>query len=348
MSDTSSVPCVYLDRSTRPPAVEQQYIDKLLDYHLEPVQARFVVEMMYLGGVFLPSQADVWLSHHWAPFVAAKTSKERRSCRIRFLQDLFLSQGRRGPIAKSFVLKQDGVEYGRMESRSYYKLVGLQHARNARAMTEPVVVNRILLLDYIVRHPYLTWYGATRQKVALFGKSGGLAIEPRYLPRRIYRSNRPGVPDSVVNFPENLPVGLDDWHLVFLAPGTYDLTQSNILGALATHVDLFQQLRKRGYRVTVVVPFKKGHDLSRLSSRVKVVPPALEDRRALMRSFWQAFYSLANDRDFQLSDAMGRPVSPHRRLRDLVNRAESSTYAPAAPSEIVLHECADLPVYRVN
>ena len=347
VGDMASTQCVYLDRSTRPPAVEQNYIDNLLPYNLDPVQARFVAEMMYLGGVFLPSQADAWLSTHWGPFADAKTDKQRRSCRFRFLQDIFLSQGRRGPIAKSWVLKQDRVEYGRMESRSYYKLVGLEHSRNARAMTEPVVVNRILLLDYIVRHPEFTWYGSSKQKMALFGKDG-LNIGDRHLPQRRYESKHAGVPATVAYFVDNLPVGLGDWHVVFLAPGTFDKAPANIRTAVKTHRELFKRLRKRGFRVTVVVPYKKGHDLSFLSSMVEVKPPEVEDRRALMRSFWQVFYSLASDRDFQLSDALGKSVSTPRRLRELVHRAQSSTHAPAAPSELLFHECADLPVYRAN
>ena len=56
---------MYLDPGRRPPAVDPEHIKELHAFNLDADQARFAVEIMCLGSVFLPSQADVWLFREW-------------------------------------------------------------------------------------------------------------------------------------------------------------------------------------------------------------------------------------------------------------------------------------------
>ena len=137
---------MYLDPGRRPPAVDPEHIKELHAFNLDAVQARFAVEIMCLGSVFLPSQADVWLFREWPPFSLADTAEKRRTLRERFLTTLFHWQ-RELKLAQTYRLKQGGTEYGMINSFYHYQLVGLKNSYYDRPRGEADVVNHLLLYD---------------------------------------------------------------------------------------------------------------------------------------------------------------------------------------------------------
>ena len=187
MSSPIQRPSVYLDYDLRPAGVASEHITALRRLGIDELQAAFAARVMYLGSVFLPTHADVWLSQTTA-FSLDAPAHQRRSLRTRFLQDLFRSTNRLRPIAKRFRVPNIDLQYGRMDSRYHYELIGLQHSRYARVLDNTLAVARLMLFDFMIRHTEFTWYGATSQKVDLFKD---LDIPESVWPSRVYQSKRP-------------------------------------------------------------------------------------------------------------------------------------------------------------
>ena len=334
---------MYLDPGRRPPAVDPEHIKELHAFNLDAVQARFAVEIMCLGSVFLASQADVWLFREWPPFSLADTAEKRRTLRERFLTTLFHWQ-RELKLAQTYRLKQGGTEYGMINSFYHYQLVGLKNSYYDRPRGEAGVVNHLLLYDYIVRHPEFTWYGNSEKKIELFR---GLGIPFETWPHAVYRSTRPSVGPTYSYFVEKHPIGLGNWQVVFTSPGTFDRKQKTGMAIFTSHKKLFEALRQRGFWVTVVISYQKGQDISVFDSEPSVVGPQAADREALMRSFCREFLAVA----YQYGDDAGlKSLGGRRRIerRNSELLRDCNKYSPPAtgPMELILHECEALPVFR--
>ena len=335
---------MYLDPGRRPPAVDPEHIKELHAFNLDADQARFAVEIMCLGSVFLALQADVWLFREWPPFSLADTAEKRKTLRERFLTTLSHSQRELKPVAKTYRLKQGGTEYGMINSFYHYQLVGLKNSYYDRPRDDAGVVNHLLLYDYIVRHPEFAWYGNSQKKMELFH---GLGIPSDTWPHAVYQSTRPGVGPTYSYFSERHPIGLRNWHVVFTSPGTFDRKQKTGMAIFKSHKKLFAALRQRGFWVTVVISYQKGQDISAFDSEPSVVGPQAADREALMRSFWREFLAVSYQYgDDALLKLLGGRSRIERRNRELL--ADCNRYSPPAtgPMELILHECEALPVFR--
>ena len=314
---------MYLDPGRRPPAVDPEHIKELHAFNLDADQARFAVEIMCLGSVFLALQADVWLFREWPPFSLADTAEKRKTLRERFLTTLSHSQRELKPVAKTYRLKQGGTEYGMINSFYHYQLVGLKNSYYDRPRDDAGVVNHLLLYDYIVRHPEFAWYGNSQKKMELFH---GLGIPSDTWPHAVYQSTRPGVGPTYSYFSERHPIGLRNWHVVFTSPGTFDRKQKTGMAIFKSHKKLFAALRQRGFWVTVVISYQKGQDISAFDSEPSVVGPQAADREALMRSFWREFLAVAYQYgDDALLKLLGGRSRIERRNRERIRfRGEKS------------------------
>ena len=263
-------PSVFLDPDRVPPAVENRFVSRLEGFHFTHRQARFAAEAMYLGGVFLLSQTDAWLRHHWPQYAALTDSAERHSYCVRFLQPLFAPVGKLKPIASSFYLSSSTTKYAHCNSRYFYGVVGTPHSRYQKLDRNRLALTRLLNFDYVVRHPEYTWYGATAQKVALFESFG---VPKKVWPVRYYKAREgSSAPPSAAYFPDHNPIGISGWSLVFVVPVIYRLTPGNLRRMIDTYYGGFwRQLRRRGFRVTLV--FCQQPAPSRPFQILRVLPP---------------------------------------------------------------------------
>ena len=68
-------------------------------------------------------------------------------------------------------------------SKSVYQALGVENIRHRRKASKPVVMRRLLSLDFVLEHPGMNWLPAEPEKVEFFEKLG---LPLRLIPRRIY------------------------------------------------------------------------------------------------------------------------------------------------------------------
>ena len=64
-----------------------------------------------------------------------------------------------------------------------YRALGVENIRHRRKASKPVVMRRLLSLDFVLEHPGMNWLPAEPEKVEFFEKLG---LPRRLIPRRIY------------------------------------------------------------------------------------------------------------------------------------------------------------------
>lgn len=326
----------YLDPDRRPPTVEPARVQALCDEGVEPLQARFAALVMHLGGLFMRDHVDEWLSRHWKAFPDKGDERKRESFRMHFLQPLYQPVGRRKALAVTRCLPGKVVEprYGHFCSRHFYGVLGLPHCRYARNDDERSDrrVQRLLAFDYMVEHPEYTWYCLSQAREALFRS---LRLPESVLPARDYRGRHNAAPTVRVPFVHHVPVGVGDWSVVFVVPFPH-AGGGSLPQVCMTHRRLWQALRARGFRVTVVVAVKDNTPLPNL---IQGQGPTRADEEALVYGVWRYVLQLAVEfRDAEILAAQGGTDGVRRSYEDALRRVDRLVKAvPAAPMEIRHH-----------
>ena len=334
-------PSRYLDPDNRPPTVQQQAVAVLAEHGLDTDQAGFAARVMSLGSVFLPGHADVWLAQCRSDFSLDAPAHTRRSLRTCFLQAMFRGHERLRPIARRFAVPNVGIQYGRMDSRHYFELLGLPHSRYARVLDTYRAVSRLMLFDYVIRHPEYAWYGSAAQKEALFAS---LDVPRSAWPLRRYESKKAGVEPSYSYFPDHRPIGVGDWRVVFPFPLASDWAPGRARSPVDEYTKVFGELRRRGIQVSVVLCHKRG---SRLPEAVENPVRAVQDsdRRALVNQLWLYLLGMAAQfDDRRLIDAQGGFDAVRQRARRMSAELAANDTCSGRVPDLVLHECSDLPV----
>ena len=337
-------PSPYLDPARRPPGLPPDRVRAFVDLGYDEDLARFAVHVMYMGGVFLPEHTDFWLESNTVDFDLEVDARPRQSIRNAFLRPLFRDWNHIRAVAKAYRLNSvDSQQYGRLDSRYHYKLIGLPYSRYSRATNEQLVVARLMLYDYIVRHPDVTWYGSTDQKKDLFAS---LQVPQKFWPYHTFTSSKPGVPSTKVYFFDHQPVGLADWHFVFPFAAVMDRSPANLFGLVDTHKPLFSCLRSRGFAVTLVLCFKKGASLPPGVDRYfRAQVPA--DRLAHVETVWQYLLGLALEfQDEGILAAQGGHDGLRARHRESLARMSQLSPSQGQVFDLQKYECAALPIER--
>ena len=335
-------PPPHLDPASRPPTVSAAAARRLSAEGIGPLQARFAAEVMFLGGVFLPTQVDTWLLHHQPDYSSDLTPQQQLSYRTHFLQDLFRAQGRRLPVAKRYRLPDPEVEYGRMASRYYYTLLGQPNSRYARESTTQMVVNRLLLYDYVVTRPDLAWYGSEDRKKKLFL---ALDIDSDAWPSTRFGSRRSGAPSTVRYFADHQPIGLGEWAVYFPFAGVFD-RQGGLAQVVAGYAGLFDALRRRGFAPVLVFCAKAGAYVP-MRRLPEALPFRSHDHTAFVDALVRYLYRLAYaSEDDVLLDAHGGRRTVAARCDELRRRTEAWESADGRPVEVLVHTCPALPIER--
>ena len=330
----------YLDPDRRPPCVSPASVAALVDEGCEPAPARFAAEVMHLGGVFLPEHVDIRLPQVEPEFPPEAQPQERRSRRTLFLQSLFRPLGSLPAIAMVAEFPNIGVQYGRMHSRAHYSRIGISDSPYSRGTSQELVIDRLLVYDYIVRHTEFAWYGSTEQKMELFKELG---VPQPCWPYRCFKSAPPDGRGTVrYYFYDQPPIGIGDWQIVFPFAAGSDLGARGIATTLVRQKTLFRELRKWGYGVIVVICYKGGDSLPSLDEFA--VPAGCEDRRAFINTFFRCMCGLAIEfKDQPFLDAQGGLEVVRRRVQD-VARADERRKSPWQPREMRSHECRSVPI----
>ena len=205
------------------------------DRKLEPLgwtgrEAEWIALVCLHSGVFTRAQ----FCHYFGVW---------RSGAQRFVQTLL---DRRAAVETDVVAFNGGGKTCRISSNAIYRTLGVENIRHRRKASKPVVMRRLLSLDFVLEHPGMNWLPTEPEKVEFFEKLG---LPLRLIPRRIYY----GVAGSQKRyFALKLPLAVDPETATFayVDPGRSTDTELRSWGA--AHGALWDALRKKGRQVRVI------------------------------------------------------------------------------------------------
>ena len=162
---------------------------------------------------------------------------------LRFVKPLI---ERKQAVEVEWPIMNGGAKTCRISSKAIYRALGVENIRHRRQASNPVVMRRLLSLDFVLEHPGMNWLPAEPEKVEFFEKLG---LPRRLIPRRIYY----GVGGNQKRyFALKLPLAVDLETVTFayVDPGHQTDTELYCWGA--AHGPLWDALRKKGRQVRVL------------------------------------------------------------------------------------------------
>ena len=99
---------------------------------------------------------------------------------LRFVKALI---ERRAAVENESFMFSGGARPCRISSNAIYRALGVENIRHRRKASKPVLIRRLLSLDFVLQHPAMNWLPAEPEKVEFFEKLG---LPLHLLPRRIY------------------------------------------------------------------------------------------------------------------------------------------------------------------
>ena len=134
----------------------------------------------------------------------------------------------------------------RISGKPIYRALGVENIRHRRPARPPVMMRRLLSLDFILEHPGMNWLPAEPEKVAYFEDLG---LSRRLIPRRIYYGS---VGAQKRYFALKLPLAADADAVTFAYVDPGHPTDRELHSWGAAHGPLWDALRKKGRRVRVI------------------------------------------------------------------------------------------------
>ena len=167
----------------------------------------------------------------------------RRNRAFRFVQTLV---DRKAAVESKWPLLNGGAKTCRISSKAIYRALGVEDIRHRREASKPVVMRRLLSLDFVLEHPGMNWLPAELEKVEFFQKLG---LPRRLIPRRIYY----GVAGSQKRyFALKLPLAVDPKSVTFAYVDPGHATDTELHSWGAAHGPLWDALRMKGRQVRVI------------------------------------------------------------------------------------------------
>ena len=139
-----------------------------------------------------------------------------------------------------------GAKTCRISSKAIYRALGVENIRHRRKASKPVVMRRLLSLDFVLEHPGMNWLPAEAEKVEFFEKLG---LPLRLIPRRIYYGV---VGNQKRYFALKLPLAVDPETVTFAYVDPGHQTDRELYSWGAAHGPLWDALRKKGKQVRVL------------------------------------------------------------------------------------------------
>ena len=152
----------------------------------------------------------------------------------------------RAAVENKKITFSGGARPCRISSNAIYRALGVENIRHRRKASKPVLIRRLLSLDFVLEHPAMNWLPAEPEKVEFFEKLG---LPLRLLPRRIYY----GVTANQKRyFALKLPLAVDPETITFVYIDPGNQTDSELHSWGAVHGPLWDALRKKGRQVRVI------------------------------------------------------------------------------------------------
>ena len=153
---------------------------------------------------------------------------------------------RRAAVEGEWPILNGGGKTCRISSKAIYRALGVENIRHRRKASKPVVMRRLLSLDFVLEHPGMNWLPAEQEKVEFFEKLG---LPLRLIPRRIYYGV---VGNQKRYFALKLPLAVDPEIVTFAYIDPGHQTDRELYSWGAAHGPLWDALRKKGRQVRVI------------------------------------------------------------------------------------------------
>ena len=153
---------------------------------------------------------------------------------------------RRAAVESEWPILNGGGKTCRISSKPIYRALGVEDIRHRRQASNPVVMRRLLSLDFVLEHPGMNWLPAEAEKVEFFEKLG---LPLRLIPRRIYYGV---VGNQKRYFALKLPLAVDPETVTFAYIDPGHQTGRELYSWGAAHGPLWDALRKKGRQVRVI------------------------------------------------------------------------------------------------
>ena len=162
---------------------------------------------------------------------------------LRFVKTLI---ERREAVETDLIAFNGGGKTCRISSKAIYRALGVENIRHRRDASKPLVMRRLLSLDFVLEHPGMNWLPAEPEKVEFFEKLG---LPRRLIPRRIYYGV---VGNQKRYFALKLPLAVDPEIVTFVYADPGHQTDRELYSWGAAHGPLWDALRKKGRQVRVI------------------------------------------------------------------------------------------------
>ena len=192
--------------------------------------AEWIALVCLHGGLFIRSQYAAW--RNASPMAAVRFVRRLVSARV--------------AVEETVPAISPKARLVRICSRPLYQAIGATSLLHRRTVSKPLLLRRLLSLDYVLEHPSLPWLPTEAEKVRYCRQLG---IDPELLPNRLYGGAAGGMRRF---FNARMPIAGGPDEATFV----YTDTEERSLKGLSTwgtdHHQLWRELRRRGIRVRVV------------------------------------------------------------------------------------------------
>ena len=229
---------------------------------------------------------------------------------------------RKAAVGGEWPLLNGGGKTCRISSNAIYRALGVENIRHRRKASKPVVMRRLLSLDFVLEHPGMNWLPAEQEKVEFFEKLG---LPRRLIPRRIYY----GVAGNQKRyFALKLPLAVDPETVTFayVNPGHQTDTELHSWGA--AHGPLWDALRKKGRQVRVIgiaVENAIVDRAARVLEKWAAAEPGTSDERLTPKQEIKAIRQAIKQDDQQFFDRYGDRNAAMKRAVALYKTPEAKT-----------------------
>ena len=153
---------------------------------------------------------------------------------------------RKAAVESEWPIMNGGGKTCRISNKAIYRALGVEDIRHRREASKPVVMRRLLSLDFILEHPGMNWLPAEPEKVEFFEKLG---LPRRLIPRRIYYGV---VGNQKRYFALKLPLAADPKTVTFAYVDPGHSTATELCSWGAAHGPLWDAVRSKGRQVRVI------------------------------------------------------------------------------------------------
>ena len=153
---------------------------------------------------------------------------------------------RKAAVESEWPLVNGGGKTCRISSNAIYRALGIENIRHRRKASKPVVMRRLLSLDFVLEHRDMNWLPTEPEKVEFFVKLG---LPRRLIPRRIYYGV---VGNQKRYFALKLPLAVDPETVTFAYVDPGHRTDTELCSWGAAHGALWDALRKKGRQVRLI------------------------------------------------------------------------------------------------